>query len=127
MNRRLALLAALAGALSLSGAAHAQRLGGSASADISLVRVFLALLLCVIVAVLAIFLIRQRYGGGRLPSMFPRLAPGGSRLRLVEIRRIGPQSDLCLVQCDETEFLVLIAPGGALLLRERQAAAIGDG
>lgn len=104
--------------LASSKAVSAQRLGGAASADVSLVRVFLALLFCLILAILAVFIIRQRYGG-RLPSFFGRMASTNSRIRLVESRRIGPQADLCLVDCDGQEYLLLLSPGGPLLLKER--------
>jgi flagellar biogenesis protein FliO len=115
----------LVAVLSLSSAAHAQRLGGAATADISLVRVFLALLFCLIIAALAIFLLRQRYGGGRLPAMFARTASSSSRVRLVESRRIGPQSDVCLIEADGKEFLVLITAGGPLVL-QRHATATAE-
>ena len=104
--------------LTISSAAGAQRLGGAAETDISLVRVFLALFFCLILASFAVFLIRQRYGG-RMPAMFTRIASKTARLRLIECRRIAPQSDLCLIECDDREFLLLISPGSALVLKEQ--------
>jgi len=104
--------------LTLASAADAQRLGGAAEADISLVRVFLALFFSLIVAAFAVFLIRQRYGG-RMPAMFTRIGSTTARLRLIESRRIAPQSDLCLIECDGREFLLLISPGNALVLKEQ--------
>ena len=110
--------ALLAVSLTISSAADAQRLGGAAEADISLVRVFLALFFCLIVASFAVFLIRQRYGG-RMPAMFTRIGSTTARLRLIECRRVAPQSDLCLIECDDREFLLLISPGSALVLKEQ--------
>jgi len=119
---RVALLAV---SLTISSAADAQRLGGAAEADISLVRVFLALFFCLIVAAFAVFLIRQRYGG-RMPAMFTRIGSTTARLRLIESRRIAPQSDLCLIECDDREFLLLISPGSALVLKEQPVTGRRD-
>jgi len=101
----------------------AQRLGGGTSPEVSLVRVFLALLVCLIVASLAILLVRQRLRGGRLP-IFTRLASTSGRIRLLESRRIAPQTDLCLVEVDGAEHLLLIAPGGTLPLDHRPTASL---
>jgi len=112
--RRLGVAASIA----LSSAADAQQhLGGGAPADVSLVRVFLSLFVCLILAGLAILFIRQRYGG-RLPAALTRIRSGVSRLRFVESRRIGAQADLCLVECDDQEYLLLMTPGGPLLLKQ---------
>ena len=112
---RLAIFGLFAPAL--ASAAEAQRLGGAANADISLVRVFLALLFCLLIAVLAVFFIRQRYGG-RSPGFLARMKSGPSRIRVVESRRVGPQSDVLIVAADDREYLLLLSPGGSVLLRE---------
>lgn len=104
-------------ALSLSQPAAAQQLGGGASPDVSLVRVFLALLVCLAVAVLALFLLRRRFAK-KPRSLLPRLTASGSRIRTIESRRVAPQADVCIVECDGTEYLLLIAAGGTLLLRQ---------
>jgi flagellar biogenesis protein FliO len=109
-------LGALAGSLLLPSAATAQRLGGAASADVSLVRIFLALLFCLILAGLAILLLRQRLAGGRL-GVLPRLQSAGQRIRLVESRRISPQAEVSLVDVDGAEYLLLLSAGGPLLLK----------
>jgi flagellar biogenesis protein FliO len=119
---RLALLTV---SLTISSAADAQRLGGAADTDISMVRIFLTLFFCLIVAAFAVFLIRQRYGG-RMPAMFTRIGSTTARLRLIESRRIAPQSDLCLIECDDREFLLLISPGNALVLKEQPATGRRD-
>lgn len=106
--------------------ANAQQLGGGGAPDISLVRVFLALLVCLIVAVLAALLIRQRVkGGGSLP-LFTRLGSTSSRIRLIETRRVAPQSDVCLVECDGQEYLLLLSPAGASVLRQGLASERWD-
>lgn len=114
------------GAFLLVGTAHAQQLGGGGAPNISLVRVFLALLVCLIVAVLAVLLLRQKIKGGALP-LFSKLGSTTPRIKLVETRRIAPQSDLCLVQCDREEYLLLIVPGGASVLNRTPVAAPSTG
>jgi len=73
-----------AASIALSGAARAQQhLGGAAaSADVSIVRVFLSLFVCLLLAGLAILFIRQRYGG-RLPARLSALRSAATRMRLV--------------------------------------------
>jgi flagellar biogenesis protein FliO len=108
--------------LLLSSPAAAQQLGSASSADVSLVRVFLALFVCIVLAVLAILLVRYRLGG-RVPAFLPRFAPGNARIRLIESRRISPQAEVSLVECDGTQYLMLIAAGGPLLLKEQPATS----
>jgi flagellar biogenesis protein FliO len=112
--------------LVIPAAAHSQRLGGGASADISMARVFLALLVCIVVACLAILLIRYRLSG-KLPSFLPRLQSAGARIRLIESRRISPQAEVSLIECDDTQYLLLVAAGGTLLLNERSVVQPSDG
>src|SRR4051794_19527609 len=99
MNLKRPLAAILL--LTASAAAQAQRLGGAASADVSMMRVFLALVVCIIIALLAVLLIRYRLSG-RIPSFLPRLASASARIRLIESRRISPQAEVTLVDCDGT-------------------------
>lgn len=118
------LLAALL--LISPAAARAQKLGGAASPDVSMTRVFLALFVCIILALLAILLIRYRFSG-RLPSFLPRLQPTGARIRLIEARRISPQAEVSLIECDGTQYLLLVAQGGTLLLSERRDEPVSGG
>lgn len=109
-----------------AGAAFAQQLGGDKTPDVSLVRVFLALLVCLIVAVFAALLLRQKFRGGSLP-LFTKLAARSNRLHLIESRRIAPQSDLCLVRCDNEEYLLLIAPASVAVLNHYPVKAANVG
>ena len=102
--------------LGVSSASQAQRLGGASEPDLSLVRVFLALFVSLVIAFLAILLLRKRYGLGGLNWSIRQRSQ--SRIIVLETRRIGPQSDLSLVQCDSDEFLLLLTPGGPAVLRQ---------
>jgi hypothetical protein len=101
--------------VALPASAQAQRLGAAPAGDVSLVRVFLALLVCVIAAVLAIFLLRNRISGSA-PSFLSRIASDRARIRLVESRRISTQAEVSLVECDGAQYLLLVGAGGSLLL-----------
>lgn len=107
-------------------AAQAQRLGGAASPDVSMTRVVLALVVCIIVALLATLLIRNRLGGRAL-SFLPRIASASARIRLIESRRVSPQAEVSLVECDGTQYLLLVAAGGTLLLSERPVVPPSSG
>ena len=113
-------------AILVPAAAEAQRLGGSAAPDVSLVRIFLALLVCLILASLAILLVRYRLNG-KAPSFLPRLSSANVRIRLLESRRISSQAEVSLIECDGAEYLLILAPGGTMLLRESKAKPASDG
>lgn len=106
-------------------AAGAQHLGGAGSPDVSLVRVMLALAVCLLVAALAVFLIRQRISG-RPPALLFRFKSSAARIRVVESRRVGMQAELCIAQCDGEEYLLLLSQGGPLLLRQGAVPASLD-
>lgn len=113
-----------AAALAAASPAAAQQLGGGNAPDISLVRVFLALFICLIIAFLAILLLRQRHGRP-FPSWFGRQAPR-ARISVLETRRIGPAADLSLIQCDDDEYLLLVTAGGPAVLRHRPLSPSKD-
>jgi flagellar biogenesis protein FliO len=110
--------AALAAALCATPAA-AQRLGQGGGEDVSIWRVILALLLCLLIAGGAAFALRKRFGGGIAPRFF---APASDRrLKLVETLRLGQQVNLCLVSLDGKELLIAATPQGATaIVSERE-------
>jgi flagellar biogenesis protein FliO len=95
--------------------ASAQTLGRAADGDISLWRVASALLLCIVVAVVAAFVLKARMGNA---NTFQFLAKRSRRLQLVETLRFGQQSVLSIVICDGQEMLVLTT-GQAVQLMQR--------
>ena len=86
----------------------AQTLGQGADAGPPLWRVLLVLLLCLGLAVAGAFALRWRLGG-RAPAMS---LLGQRRTALIERTRLSHQVDLCLVRCDEREFLITTSPQG---------------
>lgn len=118
-------LAAAAVAIALSGPACASvgrlgggHLGGGQPLDVSLGRIVIALLIAIIVAVLAILLIRQRSGKIDLAALFARVELKSRAIHVVETRRLSPHADICLVRHDDREYLLLLLAGRAQVLRD---------
>jgi len=109
---------AMAGVM-LPWPALAQTLGQGSGPDVAWWRVVGALALCLALAVGGAFALRTRMGGG-VPrwgssgwpfGQWPRATvPAARRLTMLESLRISPQVHICLVACDEAEFLVAISP-----------------
>lgn len=114
--------AALAGAASC---AHAQTLGGAAAeAGPSAWRVLAALIACLTLALGAAVFLRARLNGGapawpRLASLWPGEPRQGTarRMKLVETVRLSHQIDVCLLRCDDVEFIVTTSAQGAVVVR----------
>ncbi|MBD8679357.1 hypothetical protein [Sphingomonas sp. CFBP 13720] len=96
-------------------AAAPVRLGGGAAFDVSSTRIVGALLLCLMLAALAAVLLKR--GGGRLVPT----GRAGRRIAVVESRRVSAHADLCLLRCDDREYLVLSSAAGQQVLRSEPA------
>jgi flagellar protein FliO/FliZ len=92
----------------------AQNLGRGVDDGISIWRVVAALLVCMGVAVGAAFLLRRGMPMGRMLQYSKKKT---SRLQVIETLRIRPQTDLCIFACDGEEFLMVLSPQSASLLR----------
>ena len=96
------------------------RLGGGEPLDVSLGRIVAALLICIVIAFLAVLLIRQRGGRIDLSALVTRMDSRRRALRVVETRRLSPHADLCIVEHDGCEYLLLLMAGDARILNERR-------
>lgn len=94
--------------------AIAQHFGQGMDDGISVWRIVAALLLCSGIAVVAALFLKFRFTNGRTGLQIGRSKP---RLQMIEILRIRPQIDLCIVACDGEELLIMTTPQGASLLR----------
>lgn len=112
---RLATLFALLPAPVLAAPA---RLGGGSDLGVSLGRIVAALLICILVALLAILLIRQRAGKTDLRAIFSRFELRPRAIEVVETRRLSPHADLCLVRHGGTDYLLLLMAGAVEVLNE---------
>jgi hypothetical protein len=115
MSHWRALLAGLA--FAMPGPALAQQLGGGGGAGFSIWRVLAALLVSLVAAVGVAVALRARNKGGLVsrPTWLSALAPVG-RIKIIESRRIAGQTELTLVRCDGTEYLVLTCAGTATVV-----------
>lgn len=122
MTRHRSVSSATAATLALApgvACAAGHRLGGGGAVDVSLGRIVLAFVICIIVAVLAILLIRQRGGKIDLAHLFAHLEPRARVIQILETRRLNPHSDICLVRHDDREYLLVLQAGATHVLRER--------
>ena len=111
--------ALLAAAPALAGGG---RLGGGQPLEVSLGRIVAALVICIIVAVLAALLIRQRSGKIDLHALFGRLQARPRAIDVVETRRLSPNADICVVRHSGREYLLLLLAGDARVLSEQPVA-----
>ena len=118
MKRGLLLFGALALVLTPTFA-YAAPLGGGHSPDINLVRIGISLVLCLIVAGAAILVLRRKGAG---PWLALARSSDARAISIKETRRISLHAELCRFECDGQEFLMVVTPQGATLLRERQIA-----
>lgn len=112
--------ALLAAAPALAGGG---RLGGGQPLEVSLGRIISALVICIIIAVLAVLLVRQRSGRLDLHAFFGRFQVGPRAIEVVETRRLSPHADICVVRHSGREYLLLLLAGSARILREEPIAA----
>jgi hypothetical protein len=102
------------------------RLGGGGDLSISVWRIIGALILCTIVALVAVLAVRRRITGGKgrwWPGPLPRRV---RHVEVVETRRLSPHADISLVREGGREYLLLLFAGGSQLLREGPVGAPAD-
>ncbi len=108
--------------------ALAQHLGGGADVDVPWWRVAAVLVLCVLMAGAAIYAARFRLfrnaGTAAWPSSFfdavKLMAPAPRRLKVIETVRLSHQVDICLVSCDDVEFIIAAGANGATVVAQPQ-------
>lgn len=115
-----AALMALAAAPAFAGPG---RLGGGEPLEVSLGRIVAALLICIVIAFLAVLMIRQRGGRFDLSALVTKIDMRRRALRVVETRRLSPHADLCIVEHEGCEYLLLLMAGDARILNERRIEA----
>jgi hypothetical protein len=107
-----------------SARALAQTLGQGPAAGFPWLRWFLALAFCLVLAVAGALALRMRAQGRGAALSLPRrwtalLGHGAAiprRLALVEVLRVSPALEVCLLRCDEQDYLVAATPQGAVQL-----------
>lgn len=119
--------ASLLGSVAVASAsvAQAQRLGQGSNPEVSFVRLVAALVVCLVVALLAILLIRTRRSGAALPQFLSRLKTLGTAVEIIETRRISVHADVCLLRYGGREYLLLISHGHSRILADRTTSESG--
>ncbi len=112
----------LGSCMGLADDAFAQQLGQGIDDGISVWRVVAMLLACMVVAVIAALVLKHRMANG---AALLGVRRNNSRLKIIEILRVRPQVDICLVACDGEELLMVSSPQGASLLRHLPPGASG--
>lgn len=121
----IAAFAALAGVLAATSAS-ATPLITSRPVDLHLGRLVIVLILCIGLAVAAAFLLKRiaKTGGRAKVFAAPFLRGlGGASVTVLESRRISVHADVCRFACDGREYLVVVSPGGATVLKEDASQA----
>lgn len=96
----------------------AQQLGqGTDAADFTLWRLLGALFFILLLIAGAWAVIRNR---GDTLSFLQKAAP--RRIKLLEVQRISPQSQICLIQFENTEYLVALTSHSASVIETRPIA-----
>jgi hypothetical protein len=95
----------------------AGRLAGG-GVDIPIGRIVIAFIFCVMIAFLAILLLRQRMGQGGVPGWLRQVAPGRGAIEIVEVRRMSVHADIGLVRHGGREYLLILQAGGNRILSE---------
>lgn len=131
MMPRLPVVALVMVALS-STSASAQQLGGAGTPDLSIVRFLAALFLCFAAALGMALFLRSRQGRQAMPKglRLATLLRGSGRIEVLESRRVSPHADLCLLRCDDIEYVLLCSPTSAQVLSSKTVkpqAAASDG
>jgi len=102
-------------------AATAEPLVTSRPLDLHLERLIVALVFCVAIAVGAVLLLKRAsktQGRGQNLLSAPWLKGVGQAVTVLESRRISMHADVCRVACAGREYLVVVSPGGATVLKE---------
>lgn len=102
------------------------RLGGDNAVDISFGRILAALVVCIIIAILAALLIRQKGGKLDLKTLFGRVDFRARAIEIVETRRLSQHADISLIRYDGREYLLLLEAGNAQILSERPLTASSE-
>lgn len=107
-------------------AAAETALGGASDIQLPLVRLFLGLVLCVVVALLAALAFKRIKGDGRIPSFGSFLRSTSNavepQVRVCESQRLSPQVELVRLNWAGSDYLVVITAGAASVVDKRAVA-----
>lgn len=103
--------------------ALAQTLGRAETPAIPVAEVIGALILCLVLAVAAVILLKRLKSGASFTSSIARDANRGrKRLGVLESRRLSVHADLCLIESDGEEFLLVVGASQSMVVRSRPSS-----
>lgn len=105
--------------------ASGSRLGGGGALDLSLTRIVISLLLCLAIAASVILILKRngrRANVAGLRALLSKGLPSDQRIMVIESRRISAHADLCLVRCDDVDYVILSSAQQQQLLRQTPVA-----
>jgi hypothetical protein len=105
---------------------QAQQLAGGGGAEVSVWRVLAALIVSVAAAAVLAVVLRSRAMGRPTKHKWLSALARPGRIELVETRRIASLTELSLVRCDGTEYLILSSQGAAEVLERRPLPGTGQ-
>ncbi|MGE0828002.1 MAG: hypothetical protein AB7O04_01455 [Hyphomonadaceae bacterium] len=102
--------------------AAAQTLAGGGSFEFPFIRLGLGLLLCTLVALLAALALKHLMtnGGAGLAGLKAKglLVFTPPQIAVREAHRLSPHADICRLSYRDRDYVVIVSPGGAIVLRE---------
>lgn len=115
----------------LAAPAAAQRLGGGGAVEIPVGRIIAVLVLGALLALTAALAIKRRGGRvdlGRWTRLIATATPP-QRIEVIETRRASQHADVCLIRCDNRDYLVLCSAAVQTILAtsDNSAERAGDG
>lgn len=109
-------------ALSAAGASGASALTGGNDVDIPIIRLFLGLILCVAVAIVAALAIRRMKAGPNIGAGFASLLtpkPIGREIEVREVHRLSAQAEAVRLHWAGSDYLVIVSNGAIGLIDKR--------
>ena len=112
----------------LFSAAAPAPLGGGSNFEIPVERLVFGLILSIALAWAAALLIRrlQKGRGGGIRLFSNSAGSPHRRIAILESRRAGQYSEVCLVSCDDREYLVAFTQNSAVVLHQNEAIQAGS-
>lgn len=101
-------------------------LGGGEPLNVPVLRIVLVLAICLMIAVLAILLLRQRRGHDNLRRWTIGLSHSTRAIDVVEVRRLGVHADIGLVRHSGREYLLVVQSAGTQVLHAGDSLPGGD-
>jgi hypothetical protein len=114
-------LAGVVGAALWPMTAQAQTLGGGSDFELPILRLVLGLILCVIVAIVAVLMLKRFMHAGAAPRLgkwSDLVRTPQRRIKVLETHRLSPHGDICVFTCAGRQYLIVLSPAGATIIGE---------